>query len=234
MVRYHPVLFHIRDLRLGVDRNVRAAADRFEMLNGVAPQIVTRDTIGVDTNKYWYVAWLWDVVPCDVEYVLYMDERILPVRKLPELPELKFAAAMDRHDRVNQGLRRSEIMRKTGKYFQLNLFVAHRDTQPLFERLKTLSTLDRYNFRDGKPSDLGFDGRGNFTPMNEVIQEAVPVHELSRDWNWLITYEKQYYFENPYMINFLSNEYGTWSYYRFVRQLIEQVEANGGSMDPSE
>lgn len=231
MINYHPIILHTIDNRDGAEQHAQAAAARFEKLNGVKPQVVTREDIGVDVNKYWYSAWVWDVVPANVEYVMCIDSKVLPVRKLPELPDLKFAAIMDRHDRVSQGMARSEVMRNSGKYFQMHVFVAHRDTRPIFEQLKQLATAAKYNEMDGKANELGFDGRGNFTPMNELIQANFHVHELSREWNWIITYEKQYYFEYPYMINFHANEFGTWAYVKYVRQLVEHVEALGGSLD---
>lgn len=229
---YHPVILHTIDVRDRAVVHAYAAADRFEKLNGVRPQVVTRNDIGVTVNKYWYAAWLWDVVPKTAEYILCMDSKVLPMRALPELPELKFAAAMDRHDRVNQGMTRSAVIRETGKYFQMHVFVAHRDTQPVFEQLKQLAGDEKYNMLSGKPNALGFDGRGNFTPMNTLIQASFPVYELPREWNWIITYEKQYYFTHPYMINFHANEFGTWAYLKYTRQLAEHIEALGGSLDP--
>ena len=138
---------------------------------------------------------------------------------------------MDRHDRVKQGCEASKIVRSTGKYFQMHLFVAHRDTQPIFEQLQTLCDNPRYNHQFGRPDTLGFDGRANFTPMNELIQSNFPVFELSRDWNWLIAYEKQYYYDTPYMINFNANTIWTWAYLKYVRTLIERIEALGGSLE---
>jgi hypothetical protein len=231
MIRYHPVILHTIEDRPGSEQHALAAAARFEQLNGIKPQVVMRTDTGVNVNRYWYSAWIWDVVPKDVEYVLCMDSKVLPVRKLPELPELKFAASMDRHDRVNQGIAHSSVVQRTGKYFQMHVFLAHRDTQPVFEQLKALHDDPKFNTYDGKPSDLGFDSRGNFTPMNELIQSNFPVHELPRTWNWLIAYEKQYYFDAPYMINFNSNEAGTWAYLKYVRSLLEQIETLGGSLD---
>jgi len=231
MFRYHPVILHTVDNRPQSIVHAHASADRFEKLNGVRPQVVTRADIGVSVNKYWYCAWVWDVVPEDAEYILCIDSKVLPVRSLPELPDLKFAAITDRHDRVDQGMANSKLIRQTGKYFQMHVFFAHRDTRPAFEELKTLVGAPKYNTRGGEPNDLGFDGRGQFTPMNELIQSSFPVHELSRDWNWIITYEKQYYFAHPYMINFTANEFGTWAYLKYIRSLIERIEALGGSLD---
>jgi len=230
MIKYHPVTLHVLDDRELTELRARTAAARFEKLNGIKPQLVTRKDIGVDVNKHWYCAWIWDVVPDDVEYVLCMDSKILPVRKLPELPELKFAAIMDRHDRVAQGMH-SATLRQTGKYFQMQLFVAHRDTRPIFEQLKKLCALPKYNLPGADQNATGFDGRGIFTPMNELIQSNFEVHELSRDWNWGITFEKQFYYEWPYMINFNANDFGTWAYFRYVNHLIEQLELAGGALD---
>jgi hypothetical protein len=231
MISYCPVIMHTIDGRPDALVHAHKSAERFERLNGVKPIVVTRAGIGVDVNHYWYSAWVWDVVPADTEYVLFMDAKVLPVRTLPELPELKFAAIMDRHDRVDQGQRASAVVRNSRKYFQMHVFVAHRDTREAFEDLKLLCADPKYNTRNGRPNDLGLDGRANFTPMNEIIQSRFPVHELTRDWNWIITYEKQYYFEWPYMINFNANAFGTWAYLKYVRQLIEYIESLGGSLD---
>lgn len=232
MIQYYPVILHTIDDRQDIAaKHAHASAARFEKLNGVKPRVFTRADVGVDVNKYWYSSWVWDLVPGDVEYVLCMDSKVLPVRRLPALPELKFAAIVDRHDRVYQGMNSSEVVKQTGKYFQMHVFVAHRDTRPAFEQLKELCGLPKYNIRNGDANPLGFDGRGNFTAMNELIQSSFPVHELSRDWNWNITYEKQYYYDWPYMINFNANDYGTWAYLMYIRSLIERIEALDGTLE---
>ena len=230
-MRYYPIIMHTIDARPETERHAHLSADRFEKLNGIRPRVVTRADIEGCSNKYWYSAWVWDFVPANYDYVFFMDSKVLPIRRLPELPELKFAAALDRHDRIKHGMRYSELINQTGKYYQMHVFFAHRDTQPAFEELKKLNSVAKYNTRGNSPAELGFDGRGNFTPMNEVIQAAVPVHELSHAWNWIITYEKQFYYTDPYMINFVANEYGTWAYFKFVRDLMERLEAAGGSLD---
>lgn len=46
-----------------------------------------------------------------------------------------------------------------------------------------------------------------------------------------ITYEKQYYFPHPYMIKFNASEFGTWSYFVYIKSLIGCVEALGGTLD---
>ena len=227
MINYHPVITHSVDMRVNTDKRVNELADRFAALNGVRPQIITREQIAKPINKYWCPVWVWDCVPSDVDYVLCMDERILPVRKLPPLPELKFAAIMDRHDRVNQGKAASKVIRMSGKYFQMHVFVAHRDTRPIFEHVQDIHDEPGYIDRE-----FGRDGRAFFTPLNNLIQNAFEVHELDRDWNWLMTYEKQFYFDWPYMINFNANDYSTWAYLRYTKTLIERIEALGGSMEP--
>ncbi|HSN70898.1 MAG TPA: hypothetical protein VLT59_05285, partial [Steroidobacteraceae bacterium] len=100
-IPWYPVMFHTVDRRSSTIEAVNMAADRFEKVNGRRPQIVTRETEpAVETNPYWYPIWVWDYIPEDVEYVLCMDSKVLAVRPLPELPEVEFAAVMDRQDRI--------------------------------------------------------------------------------------------------------------------------------------
>jgi len=231
MIKYHPMIIQTSDLRDGCEDHANAAAARFEKLNGVRPQVVLQKDVDEEINRYWYPVWIWDIAPDDAEYILCFDSKILPMRKLPELPDLKFAAAMDRHDRVNQTKGRSPTVAASGKCFQMQLFIAHRDTRPVFEELKRLGRTEKYNTRDGVPDETGYDQRIYFTPLNDLIQSNFDVYELTRAWNWIITYEKQYYFASPYMINFNGNEYGAWSYLKYIRSLAERIEALGGTLD---
>lgn len=177
-------------------------------------------------NKYWYTFWVWDLVPKDVDYILVYDSKLLPARPLPELPELKFAAAPDRADRIRQGTCHSDVIKRTGRYFQMHLFMAHRDTQPIFEALKLLHDSPKYNVGVGPQKDpRGADGRGHMTPLNEMIQENFDVYELPKTWNWIITYEKEFYTTEPYMINFHGE--GTWAYWMYILHLFETMETGG-------
>jgi len=227
MIAYHPVVVHTTETRKESVARARDTVDQFERLNDIRPQLLTTADFPKEVNKYWYFLWVWDMVPDDVEYIMVLDSKVLPIRTLPPLPELKFAAVMDRHDRVNQGMYHSEVIKQTQKYFQMHMFVAHRDTRVAFDKVKLLEGTPKFEKQGG----LGFDGRACYTPLNEEIQSRFEVHELPREWNWNITYEKQYYYDYPYMINFNANEHGTWAYHRYVKHLTERIEAFGGNLD---
>lgn len=230
-ISYHPIIIQDVDPRDSCLKYAYKSAERFELLNGVKPQVIAASEFKDGVNPYWRPAWVWDFAPSSAEYVLYFDAKVLPVRKLAELPELKFAASMDRHDRVNQGKACSPTAAKSGKYFQMHVFVAHRDTQPIFEQLKAFAVSKDHGIDGSTQRAIGNDARGIFTPMNELIQREFAVHELSREWNWIISYEKQYFFDWPYMINFVLFDASTWAYLRYIRQLFERIEALGGTMD---
>lgn len=228
-IKYYPVIMHIDEFRRNAKTratsydNAIAGADRFEKLNGVRPQVISIDDMnraGITCRSmFWYPFYIWDIVPEDIEYVLYMNSYMLAAHPLPELPPLKFAAARDRHDRENQGKTHSEIVKQTGKYYQGDFWIGHRDIRPYFDEMKPLGEYDKYN----EPDHRGFDQRGYMTPLNEAIQANFPVYELSKEWNWIIAWEKRFYTNNPYMINF--NGWGTWAYWKYIYYLLDQVEA---------
>jgi hypothetical protein len=224
-ITYHPVIFHTYDLREGTVKGAQMGVDRFEKLNGIRPQLVTRESMnaaGIETqNGYWYPFWLWDVVPESAEYVLFIDSVLLPIRPLPEIPECKFAAAPDRWDRIEQAKEHSAIVRMSGKYHQMQLFVVHRDTRPAFEEGKKLDGAEKHMANDG----LGDDGRCYQIALYDLIRAHFPVHELTKEWNWIATYEKEFYTNEPIMLH--TGGQGTWAYFCYIHYLCERMEAAG-------
>lgn len=225
-ITWHPIMFHTIENRETTIDAANMAVARFAKVNGKTPQLITRDTEPLrDINKYWYPLWVWDYVPEDVDYVLCMDSKVLAVSPLPELPELEFAASMDRHDRVLHGMHYSDFLRETEHVYQPQVFIAHRSTRPAFEELKLLVDLPEYN----TPDVRGQDGRAYFVPFNETIQQhCTNIYDLPKEWNWNIGYEKEFYTESPYLINFVAH--GTWAYFRYIYMLLERIDTLEGAV----
>jgi len=158
---------------------VRRAAKRFEQLNGVAPRIFTgADIKHIEHKSASFVrAWIWDLVPQDVEMVLYYDWDMLPAQALDRpltYQDVGQFAAVHGSGAAHMG-NVFPFIKKTGVYFNAGLFVAHRSTRPVFERLKAFCALD--------------DGIGNQLeqiPFNLLMQLECKVTQLPASWNYMV------------------------------------------------
>lgn len=115
-------------------------ANRFEKLNGAKLNIHTYVPPGLPKGVHptFYKAWIWDMVPPNVDRVMFMDYDIIPVRPLGPLPYCDFGAC--------EGILGTPKARKVFPffrnhiYFNAGFFLASRATQRLFEVIKALVT----------------------------------------------------------------------------------------------
>lgn len=145
---------------------------RFELLNGAAVQVIRRQDLpqSVDLVQPQYLkAWLWDLVPAATQRILFLDFDIIPLRPLPEMPDVPFIASPDVHW-YDARMRAMYPSLADGHYFNAGFFVAHRDTQPCFEQLKSFAVAQGYN----APYENTFEQ----TPFNHLIQSQFAVHWL--------------------------------------------------------
>jgi hypothetical protein len=228
MIKYHPVVIHTTEARPAARDLALAGVDRFERLNGIRPQFLTADIMdaagATPSSKFWYPMWVWDLVPDSAEYILVMDSKILPIKPLPPIPEVVFAAVSDRRDRVNQGVPQFEVLRRTRRLFQPMVFIAHRSTREAFEATKKYNYVERWYKDNG---GTGRDGRYYMVPFNAEIQSRYSVTWLPKTWNWIMMYDKEDYIPDAHLINMHCE--GTWYHWRYVLRLIDKLEALGGT-----
>jgi len=158
---------------------VRRAADRFEKLNGVAPRILTdSDFAHIDHRHLAFMgAWLWDLVPREVMTILYYDWTMLPVRPLDRpltYQDVGEFAAVPCPDAARMKST-FPFLKKTDLYFNTGLFVAHRSTKPIFDRLKAFCS-----------TDSGMDGQAEQVPFNLLVQLDCKVTQLPASWNYMV------------------------------------------------
>ena len=153
---------------------VRRAADRFERLNGTAPIVITSaDVAKVEdfslNDQRAAALWLWEFVPDDVMTILYYSWEVIPARPLEDGYFGKFASVTD----------------------VPGLFVAHRDTKPVFDKLRKLY------LQSQRTEDIE-----NWIPATmykELTAEARV--ELPQTWNYAVRSARQLV-TSPKMLNF--------------------------------
>jgi hypothetical protein len=152
--------------------------DRFEMLNGRHVHLVRKADLpdaARAVHPSYVKAWLWDLVPIDTQRILYMDYDVVPLRSLPEIPDAPFVAAPDAQEYVDRRAVEYPLIAMTGRYFNAGLFVARRDTRPLFEQLKAFAV-------ERTVPDMS---RGEFdqTPLNLLTQSTISITWLPHTCN---------------------------------------------------
>lgn len=199
---------------------VRRVAARFEKLNGAAPQIITGEDIKhIEHKNASYVrAWLWDLVPGDVEMIFYYDWDMLPVRSLDRPLTYqdvgKFAAVRGMGTAHMKKV--FPFLKKTDMYFNAGMFVAHRSTRPVFDRLKAFCSLNK-----------GIGHQLEQLPFNLLVQLDCSVTRLPATWNYLVMRE-DVNVADARMIHFTGCMPGRW---RIIDGMMDLLEFSEGQHD---
>jgi len=210
----YPVTLAITD-----DENVMATvqriAARFEKLNGVPLHILTRDDVsGMEFKHATYLkAWLWELIPPDVERLFYVDWDIVPVKALEDVDLGVFAAVKTATSGPNFDM--YPYLNRTGSFFNGGLFAAHRSTEPLFKQLQPV-------FEGRK--DFGADGQLDQTMLNLMIQPAVEVTWLPTTWNYLLLL-RDTVLRDPKMLHFTGCLPGKWRMLSSTLDILEITES---------
>lgn len=191
---------------------VSRCADRFASLNGARPRIYTRPPKGAPNNIHpaFYKAWIWDMVPDDVERIMFIDYDMVPVRSLGELPECMFGACIGYSGLLATAAYLPYFRTRT--YFNTGLFLAHRKMRPVFEQLKAFASID--------PSQtlLGINEQ---VPLN-ILAHAVTVPTvLPAEWNYQIAMPIGNKVESPSMVHFSNMGSSRWV---LMQQLLDVLE----------
>lgn len=147
-------------------------AKRFELLNDKPVKIVRREDLPEEAlvgYPHYGKAWIWDILPAGVERILFFDYDCIPMRALPEMPDVKFAAVPDAQWFVDKMRAMYPHFAKTRYVFNSGFWMAHRDTRQCFNQLKT------YQITVGHASPFGTYDQA---PMNNLIQSLFEVHWL--------------------------------------------------------
>jgi len=214
MAGYYPVTIAITDdgfVRTVVSRS----ADRFKQLNGARPRIMTSPPKGAPAGIHpaYYKAWLWDVVPDDVDRIMFIDYDMVPVKALGDLPDCAFAA-VQAHASLQPAMDVYPFFRKSKIYFNTGLFLAHRSTRPIFEQLKA--------FASAHPTLLNQRDQPIF---NMIVQQHVDVTLLPDELNYQITAGPKHV-PDPKMVHVNAIGDQRWN---VMALLLSVLEGNSGS-----
>ena len=191
---------------------VERSADRFEKLNGIRPHIITERPPSYPHQGYlgYAKAWLWDMVPSDVERVLFMDFDVIPISPLGDIPDCEFGAALATSSLPIA----SDIfpfIRSSGIYFNTGVFLARRSTRPAFEQLKAFTCC--------KDIVMNQQEQGTF---NLLIQAMCDVTVLPQSWNYQILSHSGYE-AKPKLLHIVGAK-SKWLLSAFILDLLETAD----------
>jgi len=152
------------------------AVERFEVLNGKQVLVVTRDMMPKEALAgvtSYSKAWIWDLAPKNTTRILFWDFDMIPLRPLPEIPDVAFASVADYQLWADRLAAVYPFFARTKKYFNSGFFVARKDTQPYFDQLKLLTASKKKFFWNMDEQPL----------LNFLIQETFDVHWLPETFN---------------------------------------------------
>lgn len=97
-------------------------------------------------------AWQWDLVPREVDRLLYLDSDTFPVVPFPEFPETDFAAVMDKPSVRNVEtpflLRNGVTPEDCERYFNSGVMLSSRRARPMFDEVKAHASEELARTRD--------------------------------------------------------------------------------------
>lgn len=169
---------------------VRRIAERFERLNNMEVRvIVDQDLSGKFLSSSYYAKYhAWKQVPSDIERIIYLDTDMLPLRPLPELPDVDFAAAPERKEIYDECSAAWPIIQRTGTYFNAGMLIATRKAEHIFQRM----ILRQTHSIGGEAPWFGEQSFMNIEVFSAVEAGEITFQQLPRSWNQLIlidTYE---------------------------------------------
>lgn len=150
-------------------------ASRFAALNKKQVMVVGRADLPPEAligHPTYAKAWLWDIVPANVDRILFFDFDIIPLRAMPLLPDAPFIAVPDAQWYIDRMRAMYPFFAATRYVFNAGFFVAHRDTRKCFDQLKSFTVKLGFNSPYGSTYEQ--------TPFNHLIQSSFDVHWLPR------------------------------------------------------
>ena len=177
---------------------IKVIADRFTRLNNIPVRIIVESDVKDVTLVLPEFAryYAWQLVPKDTERIIYFDYDILPVRKLPMLPNSDFAAIREKSKLADYAMETTPVLNEAKLYFNTGFFIAGRKFELICDRVLARQTALVSN---ASAKDQ--------TIVNVEVQTAVRMgeigfEELSNQWcmaAWDITLQS-----DPYMAHYIS------------------------------
>lgn len=173
-------------------------ADCFSELNGIPVRVLQNSDFAGEflSSAHFARYYGWQFVSPETEKLIYLDADILPLRPLPPLPDVDFAAAPDHEGTCDKARNNFPILKRVHDYFNSGFFIAGRKTEPLFQ-----SVLDRQSHAGGMAEPWYKDQ----TLLNIEIQLAVKNGDLTfemlpKSWNYLAISDSVVV-QDPYMLH---------------------------------
>lgn len=141
-------------------------AKRFEKVNEIETRLLIPEELDVPIwSGLWMKPFLWDVVPKDVERIIWFDcdmVAVAPVHDLLPPEDTPFAAVEDYEGSVKVATHDCPIVQNLDRYFNAGFFVMNRECIPVFEKFKEHMPgkgrlVRTYIFHDQTPLNIEID-----------------------------------------------------------------------------
>jgi len=110
----------------------RENAARFELLNGIPAQVIPVDAWPRVHEPMYGKLWLWELVPKGVDYLIWFDSDVLPVRPFGDLPSAPMGMVCDNKDWVKRDLWTScPTICGCWPYFNTGVILMRRDAESI-------------------------------------------------------------------------------------------------------
>lgn len=162
----------------------KAAVKRFQRLNDTEGMVL--DIMKLPPAlpySPWAKAWIWDLVPKDVERVVWLDADVVPIKSIMDLLpdfEVPFCAVLDSVKGGRQVAEwYDESVVELPHYFNSGVFVAHRQTEAMFKEWQEAAFV--------VPQPPHWDQ----TPLNKLLAKhfsANSIYSLPPICNWMFSF----------------------------------------------
>lgn len=204
-----------------IDDLTKKIAHRFAVINNMPVTIIQdADLSGITLSHSHFARYhMWDILPKDVQKVVYFDVDILPMRPLPKLPGADFAAAPESPHHISEACKLWPLFKESGFYFNSGVFVASRSTDLVFKRVLDKQT----HAGNGKWPWIIDQTLFNIEMQAAVKNGEITIEQLPREWNSLVVLDQKSEVPEPYMLHFAAMGIGHPSKVKLVSKLVDCI-----------
>lgn len=157
-----------------------AMAKRFSEINDLETMVLDIDPLPPMPSGTWAKSCMWDQLPEDVDRVIWFDADVIPIAPITDLlphPDVVFAAVKDLYHGGRQHAEWTcpEVI-ELPAYYNMGVFVANRETRPMFEAVRERMYQYDWVHGDQTPTNLELFAR---------FREG-QILELPRSANWMM------------------------------------------------